>query len=193
MHLGQRDHRRIDIGGRAVAQQGLEGALHGTGRRQHADGRIDGDVEAERGQLVRRHDGGLAAVHHVGQQRLVESLADPRDLGLALRRLDEDHVGAGLGKGMAAGECLIEAKARACIGAGNDEEVGIASRLRGDPDLLHHVLDGDDAAPRRMPALLGHLLVFELDRAAAGVFVALHRVADVEEAAEARIRVADQR
>ena len=77
-------------------------------------------------RLVRRHDGGLAAVHHVGQQRLVEGLADPRDLGLALRRLDEDHVGAGLGKGMAPGERLIEAEARACIGARNDEEVGIA-------------------------------------------------------------------
>ena len=69
----------------------------------------------------------------------------------------------------------------------------IAPRLGGDLDLQHHVLDRHDAAARRMAALLGHLLVLDLDRRDARRLVAAHRALHVQQAAVAGVGVGDQR
>ena len=59
--------------------------------------------------------------------------------------------------------------------------------------LRDHVRHRDHAPVRRVAALLRELLVLDLDRADAGLLVAAHRVAHVEQAAEAGVGVGDHR
>ena len=56
--------------------------------------------------------GDLPVGHHVGEQPGVDRIADAPELVLALRRLDEHDVGAGLGERLAAADRLVEAQRR---------------------------------------------------------------------------------
>ena len=65
------------------------------------------------------------------------------------------------------------------------------SRFGRDRDLARHVVRRNDAPARRVAALLGELLVLELDRRRPGALVAANGMAHVEEAAVAGVAVGD--
>ena len=90
---------------------------------------------------------------------------------------------------MPASQRLIEAEPRTRIGASNDEEVRSLARSDGNTNLGHHVFDRYDATVRGVTALLGKLLVFDLDGADARTLIAAHRMLHVEQAAKTRIGI----
>ena len=59
-------------------------------------------------------------------------------------------------------------------------------------DLGGRLFDRDDPSTRGVPALLGELLILQLDRRRTGGLVALHSVRDVEQSTVACIAVADE-
>mmetsp|Transcript_113183 Transcript_113183/g.316261 ORF Transcript_113183/g.316261 Transcript_113183/m.316261 type:complete len:211 (-) Transcript_113183:53-685(-) len=124
---------------------------------------------------------------------MAELLPDPAHLLLGLRRFDKDDVGARLGEGAAPPDGLVQAQARARVRARDDQKVRAPPGLHRDPDPCHRLLDGHDLAPRSVPALLRELLVLQLYCRGPSCLVAPHRVRDVQKAAEARVRVADER
>ena len=117
--------------------------------------------------------------------------SDLRHLGLGLGQLDKDDVGSGLGIGNAPADRLVETLSGPCIGARDNEKIGARTAVRRDPDLSHHVGDRDDAPVRRMAAFLGKLLILDLDCGDAGLLVATHGVADIQEPAIAGIGIGD--
>ena len=171
-------------------------AVHRVERRRGGEeaGRgIDRDLEAELGEAGARQHRRLAALDHVDHQRLVERLPDARHLGLALGRFDEQDVGAGLCVGLRAPQRLVEPQRGPCVGARDDQEVRRGARIDRDLDLADHVRHRDHPPARRVTALLRELLVLELDRGDAGLLVAPHRAAHVEQPAVAGVRVGDHR
>ena len=134
----------------------------------------------------------LAPVRHVRHHRLSYPRAGFAHFRFALQRFKEHNVGPCLAIGEAASDRALEAIRLPRVGASDDEHaLGFASRGACDLDLFHHVLDGHDPLVGRMPALLGKLLILDLDRDHASRFIAEHGVMDVEKTAVARIRVRD--
>ena len=120
--------------------------------------------------------------------------ADAAHLLLALRRLDEQDVGAGAsrrprrGAAPRRGRARVRASVRAMMRKSRDRRDSTATRI-----LLHHVVHRDHAPARRVAALLGQLLVLELDRAARPRPRSRAPCAHVEQAAVAGVAVGDQR
>ena len=99
----------------------------------------------------------------------------------------------GLPVEFAATDRLVQAQAGTGVGAGDEQEILALACLDGHLDLQRHLLGGDDAAARGMAALLRHFLVLELDGGHACRLIAHDRVAHVQQAAVARIGIADHR
>jgi hypothetical protein len=153
----------------------------------------DRDAEAQLLQPVRRQERRTPAFDHVGEQRNVEVATDPGHLCFALRRFDEENVGASLHVGFAASQRLIQTQGAARVCACNDQELRIATGFDRDFDPSAHILDGDDSPAGGVPAFLGEFLVLELNRRGAGGLVATHRAANVEQASVACVAVGDKR
>jgi hypothetical protein len=106
--------------------------------------------------------------------------------------LDEQDVGAGLGKGLGALHGGVEAVHGGGVGAGHDEQFLVAAGVARGLDLadhfagLHHVLAGEVAAA------LGADLVFELDAVGAGALQGAHGVVGVERVAKAGVGIHQQ-
>lgn len=89
---------------------------------------------------------GAAAFHHVGERGALQPLVDLLHFLLALGRLDEDDVGAGLAVGHGAVQRLGQAVAGACIGARDDHHVVIVAGVHGGLDPALHFGDVDQLA-----------------------------------------------
>jgi hypothetical protein len=112
-------------------------------------------------------------------------------LALALGRLDEQHVGAGLAIAPAALERRVQAFDGARVGAGDDHEVVRAARLDRGPHLLDHLICRDHVLARQMPAALRRHLVLEMERRHPGRLVLADCAHDVERVAVAVVGVGD--
>ena len=179
---------------RAFGLEHAQRALHGGGGDEAGHRRVDRHRVADVLQRLGRQDRRLAAVGHVGEHRQVEGFAGAAHFVFGLRRLEEQDVGAGLGIGFQPAQRFAFALACTRVGAGDDQKVLLVlARLGGDPDLVDHVLHRHAALVRRVPALLGKLLVFELDGGDAGGLVAAHGVVHVEQAAVAGVGIGDDR
>ena len=88
---------------------------------------------------------------------------------------------------------VVEAVDAACVGAGDDHEIGVALRRDGRADLGGHCLGLDKRLARKMPAAFGHLLIFEMNARRACLFEQPNRAFDVERLAEPGVGVAKQR
>jgi hypothetical protein len=116
-----------------------------------------------------------------------------RDVVLAGRRLDEQQIGARVGVGTATGDGGGEPVDRRGVGAGDQEEVGVAAGGDGGPDLADHLVDADHGLAAHVPALLGHHLVLQVDPRDAGLLIALHGPHHVDRVTGARVGVGDHR
>ena len=80
--------------------------------------------------------------------------------------------------------CAVEPFAGPSIAARDDEGiVPIDDRLLGHLDLSRHVVGRDHSLKGGVAALLGKLLVLDLDGRHSGGFVAAHGMMDIEQAA----------
>src|SRR5262249_10263498 len=136
-----------------VAQMAID-TFERSGGRKKADGWIDRDSEAERGQPRCRQNWRAAAFNHVREERCIDLLTDARELLLGLRALHKDDIGAGTRVELATAYRFAQPERRARVGAGNHQEVGAVAGLHRDLDLECHLLSRDHAPSGRMTALL---------------------------------------
>ena len=166
----------------------------GGGNGHECAARVNGDLVAEFLQALFRQDRCTPALNDVGKQRRSgEPGAEFCHLVFRFRRFDEQHVGAGLGKGFSAAQSFVQAVGRARVGAGDDQEVATVARLHRHPNLAHHFFDRHHSSAERVAAPFRVFLVLDLNRGRAGVLIALDRVVGVDQAAEAGVGVGDQR
>ena len=128
---------------------------HGLCSNAEAQAGIDGDVETPFLQPVGLDPRRLAELDHVGEQRLAHFAADALQLGLALGRFDEDHVGAGLLVELRAAQRLVEPVRGARIGARHDHGLGMPPRLGGDLIFITISSAGTTRRPGVWPHFLG--------------------------------------
>src|SRR3984893_4288379 len=113
----ERDHVAAHRCGAAVAADRREHALHGLDRSALRVARDDDEVIAERLEPRHRQQRRLASLEHVDQLPAGDGFCDFGDLGFRGRRLDEQHVGAGLAIGGGAIDCRGKAFHRNSIRA----------------------------------------------------------------------------
>ena len=109
------------------------------------------------------------------------------------RRLDEKHIGAGIGVEPRALDRRVEAFARDGVGTRDDQRLVAAARVGGGPELARHLGRRNQRLVGKMPAALWKALILELNRRRAGLFEDPHRARDVERVAIASITIDDDR
>ncbi len=129
----------------------------------------------------------------IEEERGVELPRHALDLLLGPRRLDEEHVGARPGRGLAAAERLVEPGRRDRVGSRDDEEVRVRARLDRGADLSLELGEGNDLVTREMSAALGRHLVLEVECRHPRALVQPHRPPHRERVAVARVGVGDER
>jgi len=150
-------HRHVGLQHRmaVLCLQRRQRRVAGADRRLEQQARNDRQLVAHALGLVQVELRRLALAHHVEQA----GTGDPaRNLGNLLHRLgglDERHVGASLQRGVGPRDRLLEAGCRARVGAGDDQEVGIASCIGGGADLRQPVLARHDRLVVEVAAALG--------------------------------------
>ena len=161
--------------------------------RQKPDGGVDRDGVAQLLEPGGRQDGGAPALDHVRQQGGANLAPNAGHLVFGFRTLDEHDVGPGLRIQLAAGNGLVQSQRGAGVGAGDDQEVTAFAGGNRDLDLQRHLGSGYHPAARRVAALLGRLLILDLDRRHAGGLVAGYGVPDVQQAAIPGVGIGDDR
>jgi hypothetical protein len=163
----------------------LSGACHDALQRVGEQHHVVAEVPGLLGGELR----GLAPLDHVEEQRDVGQRPGHRatvvDRG---RRLDEDHVRAGIGVGPTALQRAGEPLHRQRVGAGDDDRPVLAG-LQRRRQLRAHLVDGDQPLAVEVAAAFGHLLVLELHGRRAGVLVDLDRAPHRQRAAVAGVGV----
>ncbi len=147
--------------------------------------------EAERLQFGGRQGRRLAALHHVGEQRQPppKRLGDAGEVVAAARRLDEQHVGAGLAVHLHALDGAVEAFDRDGVGARHDQGLARVAGIHRGADFSAHLGGRDQRLAVEMAAALGKVLVLELDRGGAGALELAHGAHDVERIAVAGVGI----
>ena len=166
----------------------------GAGQRAHDAAGKDHERVADGFQLGRGHGRRLAALDHVGHQRhrRAERRDDAGEIVARFRRLDEQHVGAGLAIHRGALDRAVEALDRHRVGARDDQRLARAARIDRGADLAAHLLRRDQRLAVEMAAALGEVLVLELDRGGAGALELADGAMDVQRVAVAGVGVDDQ-
>ena len=119
--------RRPTEGGEVVAH-GPGGGKEGLHGQEH-------DGVAPRRQLPEGRERALPTRDIVEETRALEAGRDRLDLGPTRRGLDEQNVRAGLSVGAPPGEGVVEARHRARVRPGDDEQIGVTPGSDGCPDL----------------------------------------------------------
>ena len=175
---------------RAGALQFSEHVLHRGNRGEDDPVRIDRDAKAEFAEFVGRQIGCLAAGCHIVEQRhAFEVFRHAVDLGAADRRFDKQHVGAGFAITLAALQRCIDAFDRNRVGARDDHEVLIASRIARRFNFRHHLRGRNHAFTGEMAATLGPALVFDVHAGDTGFFVVADGAARVNRIAVAGVGI----
>ncbi|MNS99289.1 hypothetical protein D3C72_1336880 [compost metagenome] len=169
----------------------LQGVRHGA----RGAARKDDDAKAQRGQGVGALHGGLAAFHHIGQQRHPGGKARAGRLHLFGRaqRFDEERVGARFQIGFGAVQRGFQAVDGHRVGTRQDQRGRIHPRIHRRAQLAAHFGGGDHRLAVEMAAALGKGLVFQLDHRGARAFKAAHRALRVQRIAKARVGIHDDR
>ena len=108
------------------------------------------------------------------------------------RRLDEQHVGAGLAIHRGALDGAVEAFDGDRIGPRDDQRLARVPGIDRGADLAAHLLRRDQRLAVEMAAALGKILVLELDRVGAGALELADRAHDIERVAVAGVGIDDQ-
>ena len=181
-------HPRAGAGG---AQRAVDLAKRRAGGQEGGRG-VNREPVPNTLQLLRAEHRRTAALDHVGHQRQVEAAPNALHFLHRLRAFDEQQVGTGPRVLLHAAQGFIQPQHGARVGTRDDQKITVVAGFHRYLDLGYHVLQRHHAPARHMAALLGKLLVFELDSASARRFVAAHRVHHVEQAAVPGIAIADQ-
>ena len=88
---------------------------------------------------------------------------------------------------------VLEAVAGDGVGARDDDEIGVDPCVHRGVNFLHHFGAGDHALAGKMPALLGKILVLELDGIGAAALEHLNGARHVDRIAETGVGIDDQR
>ena len=143
-------------------------------------------------QARHRQHGRPAAIHDVGDQRLLDAPGDLGHLGLGLGRFDEDDVGARprhrprRGRSPPRGPCDVRASVRAMI-----RKSALERRVRRDRILRTMSSSGTTRRLGVWPHFLGNSWSSIWIAGHPGLLVAPHRVAHVEQPAIAGIGIRD--
>ena len=124
--------------------------------------------------------------------RLAERRNHAGEIVARLRRLDEQHVGAGFAIHCGALDGALEALDRDRVGARDDQRLARVPRIDRGADLAAHLGRRDQRLAVEMPAALGKVLVLELDRVGAGALELADGAHDVERVAVAGVGIDDQ-
>ena len=111
----------------------------------------------------------------------------------ALRRLDKDHIRAGLLVSLAAAQGLVQAKGGPRIGPGDDHEVIVLTRIGRSLNLLDHFLHRNDLPAQHVAAPLRENLILKLDGRDPCFLIFTDGAPNVERIAVARIAVGQNR
>src|SRR5215471_13230201 len=171
----------------------LEHDLHRLGR-VHDGFEAEADrVESELLEFLGREDRGAPADQRIGELRHVETARDAFELRDALRRLDEDRLGASVDVALGAPQRFVEAEHRARVGTHADERLGIKPLRHRGPDLGLHDFRRYDFLAGHMTAALGPSLVLEKDRARTHALVGLNGVHGVFDVAVTVVNIDQNR
>jgi len=171
----------------------LHRLLDRRARSERRHGRPDSEAVTERCKLGGRTDRRLAAIGHIGHQRCANRRAGATHLVRGLQSLDEHDVGTGFGVGLTAAHRLVKTQTRARIGSRDDQKVRVTTRIDHHSHLGDHLFERHHATVGGVTAFLGEFLIFDLDGADPGLFIAAHGVLHVEQTAESGIGVGDDR
>ena len=172
--------------------QHIHDRLH---RREPRRGGINHYLVSQPPQFVRRQVWSLAGFRHVDQQRnaLAKARANRLHLFDRPRTVDKKHVGACLEVRLAARQRRLEAFDGDCIGASDDDEIGVLTHITRSADFLRHFLDWNERLALEMSATLGPHLILDVDSGHPCALELTHRAPRIDGIAEARVRIADNR
>ncbi|MDT7768231.1 MAG: hypothetical protein QOI30_1227, partial [Mycobacterium sp.] len=136
--------------------------LDGEHRQPQRGDRVDHHVVADVGELRHGQQLRLAELGHVGQQRGVHRGAELLEVGRPRQRLGEDQVGAGVGVSAGPLDRGAHALNPGGVGAGADDEVGVAPRGHRRPQAFDHLGGRDDGFAVEVAAAFGVDLVFDV-------------------------------
>lgn len=183
----------LDAFARPVLPEVTHDRLHGLHRGLQRRIGVTNARVAGLGELALRCQRRLAADYHVAHVRARNVEGDAQQLLLVERRLDEEDVGPGLPIRVRAGDGAIVAFDGAGVGPGDDHEAIVDACVERGLDLSYHLRLRHDGLAVEMPAALGKRLVFQHDRARAGLLEELYRAAHVDRVAESGVGVDHQR
>ena len=151
-----------------------------------------GKITRAKPSSVTRASGSIgvrAPLDPVEQQRRVrERPGNLLDLRLVLRRLHEEHVGAGVAVGAGPVEGGVQTLDRPGVRTGDEHKAGVGARLRRRVQLVDHLPDGHDPLAGHVPAPLGRDLVLQVKGGDAGPLELLHGSHDVRDVCRSRCR-----
>jgi hypothetical protein len=130
---------------------------------------------AHLGKLVSSEERRLAELRHIGEQRHAgQAASELAEHALIVQCLREDRIRTRLDIELRAGNRSFEPLAGGGIGSGDDVEM--ASRLGAGGNFGCHVMGCGQLLVIQVAALLGQLLVLDMDRAGASILEGAHHV-----------------
>src|SRR6185312_13697270 len=106
----------------------------------------------------------LATLDHIDHRRhALQRRRNTLEFLTRLRRLDKQHVGAGVAIRFGAGNCWLEAFDGYGVGARDDQGLARMPRVERGLDFTDHLLRWDERLVVEMAAALGKRLVLDLD------------------------------
>src|SRR5215470_16620270 len=186
-------HVALDAAGVAVLFERRQHPLRRTDRGTMGLRRVDAEAEAHRLELARRYHRSLAAFEYIDKSRPADLAPDDPQFLDILRRLDKTDIGAGFEIGIDAVERRRQPLDGACIGAGNDDQLGIAPGVDRGADLADHLAEAHHLFALVMAAFLGRDLILDVERCDPRFLVLADRADDVDRIAVAGIGIGDDR